>query len=152
MPVLVSALASVPAVFLGPWVVEPGRPSVVWSRGSPGSCLWVGWAVLFALAENRRAWLREHPWMTVIAAATVPAVLFALGPALVPRRRTGLSAPGAVSGTSAPPKVPNTGGTPGAPGPGDGEPPEPGPQSSPKRARRFSISRAPSLREVSTSR
>ncbi|MCY9784912.1 hypothetical protein KIK06_13525 [Nocardiopsis sp. EMB25] len=93
MPVLVSALASVPAVFLGPWVVEPGRPSVVWSRGSPGSCLWVGWAVLFALAENRRAWLREHPWMTVIAAATVPAVLFALGPGPGPAAADGAEHP-----------------------------------------------------------
>ncbi|WP_198659034.1 metal-sensitive transcriptional repressor family protein [Nocardiopsis sp. FIRDI 009] len=85
VPVLVSALVSVPAVFLDLW--GSGAWSTVGGAVTrlAGLLLWVEWAVLFASAENRRAWLRRHLWMTVVAAVTVPAVLFALGPAQVLR-------------------------------------------------------------------
>jgi CsoR family transcriptional regulator, copper-sensing transcriptional repressor len=41
--------------------------------------------VLFALAEDRRAWIRRHRVLLLITAATIPAVVFALGPVQVLR-------------------------------------------------------------------
>ncbi|WP_376769802.1 metal-sensitive transcriptional repressor family protein [Nocardiopsis aegyptia] len=76
---------SVPALFLGVW--GEGAWATVGDRinWAAGIVLWGEWIMLIALADNKREWLRTHWWATVIAAVTVPAVLFALGPAQVLR-------------------------------------------------------------------
>jgi hypothetical protein len=85
VPVLVAAAVSVPALFLDVW------GEGVWARAgsgvhwAAGVVLWGEWIMLIALADHKREWLRTHWWATVVAAVTVPAVLFAVGPAQVLR-------------------------------------------------------------------
>ncbi|WP_017581549.1 hypothetical protein [Nocardiopsis valliformis] len=85
LPVLICAVVSVPAVFLGMWGdgwwAEFGH-RVNWLAGL---VLWVEWILLIALAENKLGWLRTHKWSTFVAAVTLPAVFFALGPTQVLR-------------------------------------------------------------------
>lgn len=81
IPVLVAALVSVPAVFMTVWgdpVAERVGTVVNWTAAG---VLWCEWLLLFALAENRIDWLKRHKWTFTVALATVPAVIFALGPA-----------------------------------------------------------------------
>ena len=85
VPVLIAAVVSVPALFLGIWgegVWATAGDRVNWAAGI---VLWGEWIMLIALADNKREWLRTHWWATVVAAVTVPAVVFALGPAQVLR-------------------------------------------------------------------
>ncbi|WP_019855811.1 hypothetical protein [Actinopolyspora mortivallis] len=84
VPVLTAAAVSVPAVFLarldGP-------------VGTAGSVLnWLSMLVLttesvllFWASENRLRWLRTHWWMVLVSLLTIPAVVFAFGPAQVLR-------------------------------------------------------------------
>lgn len=79
VPVLIAALASVPAVFLtlfdDPWErLGTGINTV------SGAVLVLETVVLLALAEDRRAWLRRNRWLVGLTVAVVPAVLFAIGP------------------------------------------------------------------------
>ncbi|MEU3016829.1 metal-sensitive transcriptional repressor family protein [Nocardiopsis sp. NPDC007018] len=85
LPVLVCASASVPAVFLDMW--GQGRWAEFGHRVNwlAGLVLWAEWILLVALARNRLDWLRTHRWSTFVAALTLPAVVFALGPAQVLR-------------------------------------------------------------------
>lgn len=85
VPVLVSAVVSVPAVFLSMWAEGSWAAIGQWANWLAGLFLWVEWILLIALAENKRAWLRTHKWVTFVAAATLPAVIFTLGPAQVLR-------------------------------------------------------------------
>jgi hypothetical protein len=80
LPVLVCAVVSVPAVFLGMW--GEGRWAEIGHRVNwlAGLVLWAEWILLIALAENKLGWLRSHKWSTFVAAVTLPAVVFALGP------------------------------------------------------------------------
>jgi CsoR family transcriptional regulator, copper-sensing transcriptional repressor len=79
IPVIVAALVSVPAVFL---TMMEGTAQQV------GTVLnWASLAVLtgesivlFMLASDRARWLKEHRAVVLIALATVPAVVFAVGP------------------------------------------------------------------------
>lgn len=79
LPVLLAALASVPATFLT--MLEGGYAEL-------GNAVnWLSLAVLtaesvvpFALTTDRPAWLRTHWPVLVIALAAIPAVLFAVGP------------------------------------------------------------------------
>ncbi len=85
LPVLVSAVISVPAVFLdmwgtGPWAEIGNRVNLL-----AGLVLWAEWILLIALAENKLRWLRTNKWSTFVAAVTLPAVVFALGPTQVLR-------------------------------------------------------------------
>ncbi|KOX23875.1 hypothetical protein [Nocardiopsis sp. NRRL B-16309] len=85
VPVLLAAVVSVPALFLGVWgegFWATAGDRINWAAGI---VLWGEWILLIALADNKRAWLRTHWWATVIAAVTVPAVIFALGPAQILR-------------------------------------------------------------------
>ncbi|WP_304451182.1 metal-sensitive transcriptional repressor family protein [Nocardiopsis sp. YSL2] len=85
VPVLVAAVVSVPALFLGVWgegIWATAGDRINWAAGI---VLWAEWIMLIALADNKREWLRTHWWATVVAAVTVPAVLLALGPAQVLR-------------------------------------------------------------------
>lgn len=81
VPVLLAALASVPALFLALW----GGPTVALAgeilNWTSATVLWVEWLLLIALAENRMEWLKQHKWTLTVALLTVPAAIFSLGPA-----------------------------------------------------------------------
>ncbi|RKS04664.1 hypothetical protein DFP74_0224 [Nocardiopsis sp. Huas11] len=85
VPVLVAAVVSVPALFLGVWGEGAWATAGERINWAAGIVLWAEWIMLIALADNKREWLRTHWWATAIALVTVPAVLFALGPAQVLR-------------------------------------------------------------------
>lgn len=84
VPVILAALASVPAMFL---TALEGRPAQVGTAINYATlAVFVAEAVvLFALAGDRRRWLRDHWLLTGVALATVPAVVFAVGPVQVLR-------------------------------------------------------------------
>lgn len=84
VPVILAALASVPAMFL---TALEGRPGQVGTAINYATlAVFVAEAVvLFALAGDRRRWLRDHWLLTGVALATVPAVVFAVGPVQVLR-------------------------------------------------------------------
>lgn len=79
-PVLVAALASVPAVFLTvlfdpPWEIAGevvNHVSMVVFAAET--------VVLLALASDKRRWVRDHWHIVAITALTIPAVLLAVGP------------------------------------------------------------------------
>jgi CsoR family transcriptional regulator, copper-sensing transcriptional repressor len=79
VPVLIAALASVPAVFMtlfeDPWDTIGGGLNT-----ASGLVLVAETVVLFALAEDRRAWLWRNRWLVGLAVVIVPAVVFAVGP------------------------------------------------------------------------
>ncbi|MFO7961863.1 MAG: hypothetical protein R6U94_13040 [Nitriliruptoraceae bacterium] len=79
IPVLIAALASVPAVFLtlfdGPYATIGNGLNTL-----SGAVLIAETLVLFAVSEHRLAWLRRNRWLVLLAMAVVPAVLFAVGP------------------------------------------------------------------------
>lgn len=79
VPVLIAALASVPAVFLtlfdDPWQDIGSGINLV-----SGGVLVLETVVLLALAEDRQAWLRRHWWLVALAIVIIPAVLLAVAP------------------------------------------------------------------------
>ncbi len=79
VPVLVAALASVPAVFLtlldDPWAQVGGGLNAI-----SGGVLIAETVVLLALAEDRRAWIRRNRWLVGLTLVIIPAVIFAVGP------------------------------------------------------------------------
>ncbi|MCC5947755.1 MAG: hypothetical protein JJT89_04790 [Nitriliruptoraceae bacterium] len=79
IPVLIAALASIPAIFLTlldqPWeTIGSGINSL------SGAVLVLETVVLLALAEDRRAWIRRNRWLVALTVIIVPAVIFAIGP------------------------------------------------------------------------
>lgn len=80
LPVLISAIASVPAVLLTVWA--DGMWALIGSRANvaAGVVLWAEWILLIVFAEDKRQWLRANRWSTFVAAVTLPAVVFAMGP------------------------------------------------------------------------
>ncbi len=84
IPVLVAALASIPAMFLsvaeGAWGTA-GRVVDVAS----GAVLVAETVILFAVAENRRAWIRGHLGLLALTALVVVAVVLAFGPVQILR-------------------------------------------------------------------
>jgi CsoR family transcriptional regulator, copper-sensing transcriptional repressor len=83
-PVVLAALASVPATFL---TLLDGPAAVAGSvlNAATLAVFSAEAVVLFALAEDRRAWVRRHRYLLLVTIATIPAVLFALGPVQVLR-------------------------------------------------------------------
>lgn len=79
LPVLIAALASVPAVFL---TLFDGRLAQTGGilNGVSGAVLIAEAVVLFAVAPNKRTWLSENRWLVVLAVAVLIAVVFAIGP------------------------------------------------------------------------
>ncbi|MBS3940553.1 MAG: hypothetical protein KG028_06295 [Actinobacteria bacterium] len=79
VPVLVAALASIPATFLtlldGAWAATGSALNLV-----SGGVLIAEAVVLFLLAGDKRAWLRRNRWLAGLAVLMVPAVVFAVGP------------------------------------------------------------------------
>jgi hypothetical protein len=79
IPVVVAALASVPAVFLTllDGVYEAVGLVVNYAAGA---VLVAETVVLAVLARDLRAWARQHRWLIGVTALMVPAVVFAVGP------------------------------------------------------------------------
>lgn len=79
LPVLIAALASVPAVFL---TLFDGRLAQAGGvlNGISGAVLIAEAVVLFAVAPNKRTWLNENRWLVALAVAVLVAVVFAIGP------------------------------------------------------------------------
>lgn len=79
VPVLVAALASVPAVFLtlfdDPYATIGNGLNTL-----SGAVLIAETVVLFAVSEHRLAWLRRNRWLVLLTVAIIPAVLLAVGP------------------------------------------------------------------------
>lgn len=79
VPVLVAALAAVPAVFLT-LLDDPWRTIGVGLNTLSGVVLIAETVVLIAVAEDKRAWFRRNRWLVLLAVALIPAVVFAVGP------------------------------------------------------------------------
>lgn len=84
LPVLVAALASIPAMFLTVAEGTLGTAGYVIDIVS-GVVLVAETVILFVVAENRRAWVRGHLGLIALTVAVVVAVVFALGPVQVLR-------------------------------------------------------------------
>src|SRR5699024_9282674 len=81
-PVLIAALASVPAVFL----TLLGDPVSTWgvvASGVAGVVLMIEPVALFAVSTDKWAWLRRNWWLVLLAALIVLSVVLALGPVQV---------------------------------------------------------------------
>lgn len=79
LPVLIAALASVPAVFLtlfDGWLAQTGSLLNTVS----GAVLIAEAVVLFAVAPDKRGWLRENRLLVGLAVAVLVAVVFTIGP------------------------------------------------------------------------
>jgi hypothetical protein len=78
-PVLIAALASVPAVFL---TLLDGAAEVSGNviNGVSGAVLVAETVVLAALSRDKRAWVREHRGLIALTLLIVPAVVLAVGP------------------------------------------------------------------------
>lgn len=78
-PVLLAALASVPAVFL----TLLGEPMSTWGRWAnlvAGAILLVEPVVLLVVSADKRAWLRRNWWLLLLGLLVLVTVVFALGP------------------------------------------------------------------------
>jgi CsoR family transcriptional regulator, copper-sensing transcriptional repressor len=95
IPVLVAALASVPAVFLtlfdDPYATVGSGINMV-----SGGVLVAEALVLFAVSEHRLAWLRRNWWLVALAVIIVPAVIYAIAPVQLLRLLYVLRAVGAL--------------------------------------------------------
>lgn len=83
-PVIIAAVASVPAMFLS----TMGSPADRIGTGVNVAILAVFVAesvVLLALSRDRVAWVRQHRFVLGVTLATIPAVIFAVGPVQVLR-------------------------------------------------------------------
>ena len=79
IPVLVAALASVPAVFLTLFD-EPYQSAGTTLNTLSGSVLIAETVVLLAVSEDRARWVRSNLWLVGLAVVMIPAVIFAVGP------------------------------------------------------------------------
>jgi hypothetical protein len=84
VPVLVAALAAIPAMFLTLAEGTLARAGHVVDVLS-GLVLVAETVILFVVAENKRAWIRGHLGLIALTVAVIVAVVFALGPAQVLR-------------------------------------------------------------------
>ena len=84
VPVLVAALASIPAMFLTVAEGALGTAGHVIDIVS-GLVLVAETVILFVVAESKRAWIRGHLGLIALTVVVVLAVVFALGPAQVLR-------------------------------------------------------------------
>jgi CsoR family transcriptional regulator, copper-sensing transcriptional repressor len=79
LPVILAALASVPAVFLtlldSPY--DTVGNVVNWLSGA---VLVAETVVLFAVSRDKREWIRRHKWLLLLTVAVIFGVVFAIGP------------------------------------------------------------------------
>ncbi|WP_402377425.1 hypothetical protein [Isoptericola rhizosphaerae] len=78
-PVLVAALASVPAVWLT-LLEEPYQSVGTVASLLTGAVLLGETVVLFAVSPDKRGWLWQHRWLVVVTAAIVISAVLAIGP------------------------------------------------------------------------
>lgn len=79
IPVLVAALASVPAVFLT-LLDQPYATAGTVINWIAGGVLIAETVVLFTVSGDKIDWLRRHKWLVALTVAVVIAVVFAVGP------------------------------------------------------------------------
>ncbi len=79
VPVLVAALASVPAVWLT-LLDDPYRTIGTVGSLLTGAVLLGETVVLFAVSDDKRDWLRRNRWLVVVTLAITVSVLLAIGP------------------------------------------------------------------------
>ena len=79
IPVVVAAVASIPAVFLTMLEGLPAQAGVVLNWASL-AVLTAESVVLFWLAGDRRAWLRDNAFLVAVTVVALLAVVFAVGP------------------------------------------------------------------------
>ena len=79
LPVLVAALASVPAMFLT-FLSGPLGTAGRWVDVASGVVLVAETVVLLVVAEDKRTWMRGHRGLLLLSLAVVVAVVFAVGP------------------------------------------------------------------------
>lgn len=79
IPVLIAALASVPAVFLT-LLDQPYETIGTGLNTLSGAVLIAETLVLLAVSENRWAWIKRNRWLVLLVLAIIPAVVFAIGP------------------------------------------------------------------------
>lgn len=84
LPVLVAALASIPAMFLTVAEGALGTAGHAIDIAS-GAVLVAETVILLAVAESKRAWIRGHLGLIALTVAVVLAVAFALGPVQILR-------------------------------------------------------------------
>ena len=84
LPVLVAALASIPAMFLTVAEGTLGTAGHLLDIAS-GAVLVSETVILLAVAEHKRAWIRGHLGLIALTVAVVVAVAFALGPVQILR-------------------------------------------------------------------
>ena len=84
VPVLVAALASVPAVFLT-LLDDPYSTIGTVANWVSGGVLVAETVVLFAVSGDKRDWLTRHVWLVVLTVAVVVAVVLAIGPVQILR-------------------------------------------------------------------
>lgn len=79
VPVLLAALASVPAVFLT-LLEEPFATVGTTVNWASGAVLVTETVVLFAVSVDKRAWLRRHLWLLLLTLVIAIGALLAIGP------------------------------------------------------------------------
>jgi hypothetical protein len=79
LPVLVAALASVPAVFLT-LLDRPYETVGNVVNGLSGAVLVAETVVLFAVSRNKRDWVVRHRWLLLLTVVVVLGVVLAIGP------------------------------------------------------------------------
>jgi CsoR family transcriptional regulator, copper-sensing transcriptional repressor len=79
IPVLIAALASVPAVFLSLFD-DPYQTLGEGLNTLSGGVLIAETVVLLAVSENRWSWVKRNKWLVLLALAIIPAIVFAVGP------------------------------------------------------------------------
>ncbi|GAA4877299.1 hypothetical protein [Serinicoccus chungangensis] len=79
LPVLVAALASVPAVFLT-LLDDPYATVGAVTNGLTGAVLLAETVILFLVTTDRRSWVRRNWWLILLTVAVVLAVVLAVGP------------------------------------------------------------------------
>lgn len=79
LPVVVAALASVPAVFL---TLLDGTYATVGTvvNWLSGTVLVAETVVLFAVSRDKRDWIRRHTWLLLLTVVVVLGVVLAIGP------------------------------------------------------------------------
>jgi CsoR family transcriptional regulator, copper-sensing transcriptional repressor len=79
VPVLIAALASIPAVFLTLFD-DPARTAGTVLNTLSGAVLVAEVVVLFVVSDRKITWLKRNRWLVGTAALMAPAVILAVGP------------------------------------------------------------------------
>lgn len=79
LPVLIAAIASVPAVFLT-LLDDPYQTVGNVTNWLSGAVLVAETVILFVVTSDKWGWVRRHWWLVLLTVAVVIAVVFAIGP------------------------------------------------------------------------